>query len=38
MTYFVEMGATPFCGVFSRVTIEYGEEALASDVIKVNDE
>jgi hypothetical protein len=32
------MSPTPLCGVFAGVTIEYGKEALSSDVIKINDE
>jgi len=34
----VKMGATPLCGVLACVPVEYGEEALSSDVIKVDDE
>jgi hypothetical protein len=37
-TNLVKMGATPLCGVFACVTIEYGEKALASDVVKIHDE
>lgn len=30
-TYFVEICTTPFCCMFSSMTIEYGEEPLASN-------
>jgi hypothetical protein len=38
MTYFVEVGATPFCGMLACVAIEDCEEALAADATKVDDE
>lgn len=37
MTYLMEMGSTPFRGVFASVAIEDGEEALSADVVKVNN-
>jgi hypothetical protein len=38
MTYFMEMGTTPLCGVLASVAVEYCEEALAADTAKVDDE
>lgn len=37
-TNLVKMGTTPLSGVFASVTIEYREETLSADVVKVNDE
>jgi hypothetical protein len=33
----MKMGSTPFCGMFTSMTIEYGEEALTSYGVKVDD-
>lgn len=38
MTYFVEIGAAPLCGVLTGVAVEDGEEALAAHAAKVDDE
>lgn len=37
-TDLMKMGSTPFCGMFTSMTIEYSEEALTSYSVKVNNE